>query len=342
MRQARFTLYFALGFFLVTLLSILVLMLQVAPGRSNVPFMGMAIDPGPSAPIVYLPNRIFDCTNQNQQFRCEATLKDQTLQITFDQGKDYIYNLKNCRATYAAKAIDCQQGIGGNMTNRGILAYYVLNSDLGLTVAQLQAIQQQYWVTNLIGTGSEGFAFFTSLGMAAIGAILAIGLNWLDDNWLTRSFTSLSSGFSLALFVYYWMGGVPFTTLAQYGIADTTWSSAIPIVTIAVGTLVSILTGLYVSRHTNHSAKGMVSLLFGAALAFLIWYVTPFIVFWIPDGFVLRPLFTLGIGISTVILFWKNNPRSIKFFSCGISALGAFVMLLFWIYSLAGNLGYPD
>lgn len=234
MRLARFALYFALGLFLVTLCSIVLLMVQVAPARSNAPFMGMVIDPSSraftertiasdsSTPIVYLPNRIFDCTSQNEQFRCEANLKDQPLQITFDQGKEYIYSLKNCRVTYAGRAIDCQQGIGGYMTNRGILAYYVLNSDLGLTFAQLQAIQQQYWVTNLIGTSSEGFAFFTAIGMAAIGAILAIGLNWLDDNWLTRSFTSFSSGFSLALFVYYWMGGLPFAMLAQYGIAETT------------------------------------------------------------------------------------------------------------------------
>lgn len=96
------------------------------------------------------------------------------------------------------------------------------------------------------------------------------------------------------------------------------------------------------SRRANLGAKGMVSLLFGAAIAFLTWFITPFIIFWIPGGFVLRSLFTLGLGITTVILLWKDNPRSIKFFSCGISALGAFVMLLFWINSLAGNLGYPD
>ncbi|MBD1851558.1 hypothetical protein [Leptolyngbya sp. FACHB-711] len=342
MRQSRFALYFSIGLFLVTLCTIVLLMVEVAPARSNAPFMGIMIDPGSSAPIVHLPNRLFNCTDENQQFRCQASLKEQPLQITFDQGKDYIYFLQNCRATYAGQATNCQAAQGGNMTQRGVLSYYSLTTNLGLTVPELKALQRQYWLTNLVGTSAEGFIWIGGWAIAAIGAALAIGLNWLEDNLLTRSFTSLSSGFGLALLTWFVLARIPYTTLAQYGINESTWRFVLPIITIAAGTLGSILTGFYVSRRTRPALKAVTSLLMGFATAFLSWFFFPIVLSVIPEGWWLRIPLTVMFGTATTILLLKDTGRSIKFFSCSVSALGAFVMLLTLITHLGLILGFAD
>lgn len=354
MRRAKFALYFALGLFLVTLCTIVLLMVQVAPVRSNAPFMGIVIDPGSRAftqtsidsgsgtPIVYLPNRLFRCTEQNQQFRCQATLQNQPIQITFDHGKDYVYDLENCRATYAGQVTNCQPGWGGYMTNRGVLSYYSLNSNLGLTVPQLQAIQQQYWLTNLIGTSAEGLLWISTWAIALIGALLAIGLNWLEDNRFTRIFTSLSSGFVLSMLVRSWLGGLPYDLLAQYGIDEAAWNLGLPAIQLAVGVLASILTGLYVSRRTGLAVRGATSLMMGFAAASFAWFLVSTFSLMIPGGAGLRLFLSSIVGIGTVILLWRNARRSIRVFSSGMSALGAFTMLMLFLLYLSLNLGFAD
>ncbi|NJL22666.1 MAG: hypothetical protein HC895_20555 [Leptolyngbyaceae cyanobacterium SM1_3_5] len=91
MRRTRlFLSRFAIALWAALTIAFLMLLTSNAPSVPKyTPFASLLIR---TDPIVHLPNHIFRCTRENQQFECETEIQNRLLKVNLNRDSQYEFN----------------------------------------------------------------------------------------------------------------------------------------------------------------------------------------------------------------------------------------------------------
>ncbi|MBD2091650.1 hypothetical protein H6F67_17545 [Microcoleus sp. FACHB-1515] len=358
MRRARlFFSRFAIALWAVVTIAFLMLLTSNAPRVPKyTPFASLAIR---ADSIVHLPNRIFTCTRENQQFECQAEIQNRLLKVNLSRDSQYQfddYQFSRCDAFFDGKSIECEN-VGSTYAPVISQLYEVKN--LGLSASELRSIQQQYWGINLLMQLGEIRIFWISTGLSIAAGLIAASFAWQCPNKLTKIFASLMCGLGAYQIGWSFLGRVPFDAVTPYGIVPETWSLMVQVLAIATGIAATIATIALLGQRSNRAIRVLLSLGISASIFGLCWQVF---------GWVIREIagfvgFSFGIDTSTIattilqtwlsaaaiapaivaaVLLWSRTPRSIKAFLAISSGFGAVAIATnFFLFLLLG-LGYAD
>jgi hypothetical protein len=338
--------------FLVTLWLILAsaffyLLVSESPSLPNTPFAGISIRTDQSA-IVQLPNRIFTCTETDQQFRCTTTLAKRPLELSWTKGQDYIYSLGNCQAIYANRSIDCQET--GMDYVRGLQSYYTLSGNLDLSAQQLQALRQQYWGINTLKQLGELRLLWMITGLSLVAGFSVALFTWFHPSPFTKILASLVCGYGIYRMVWHGLARVPYDQITPYGLTPDGWDQIVAIVPLMAATAVGLSLMVLLRGRCNRFTKMLVSFSSALGVFSLCWAGLEFsflslgalvttegnIPIWLPAAMAIVP------AGSTAVWLWRRTPESVKAFLCLSSGFGAFAIVnVFLLFSLLG-LGYVD
>lgn len=350
-RRMLFMAKFLLGFWIVITAGFLVLLLSNAPSVPvNAPFASVSINAGENA-LIYLPNPSFNCTETEQEFQCKIEIQNQLLDLAWDKGNDYLYDLTNCRAQYDGQSVDCQ---ATGQEYAPITAYTFEISGLALSPQELQAVRQEYRGINIL-MQSEFRLFWIVTGISLIGGIGSAFLTWFYPGPFSKAFASFATGLGMYFPTLLLLISIPSDVVTSYELIHEAWNWVTHIAPIALGIGTTIATALLVWRSLHHSTKILVSLISGMGMFSLYWSFL-----YIGFSLGLESFFSLGLEsfveaswwlpptIATILAVvaitwpWLRNNQPIKRFisvanGFGISGISAslFLYLLF-------ELGYID
>jgi hypothetical protein len=348
----RFLLKRAIALWLILSATFLTLLIAESPSLAHTPFASIEIQPS-NGPVVHLPNRIFDCTEGNNQWQCSAPLAKQPLDITWSHTPQYRYELGDCRATYAGTPIPCES-TGADYV-RGLQYRYTLQGDLGLGASQLAALRQKYWGTNLLmGLRELGLIGLSLLLSLAGGVLVAVGA-WRSPGRWAKGIASLACGIGMALLISNYFGRILLETLDGVGISYEQWGWLTGGLAIAAGIGTGISTAALLYFPFSPVMRLVVSLLAGVSL-FSLWaqsvgmgYLLELLLF--PISSSLRndvlwsrlPIF-IASGAAWLAAFWLYrqrplNTRRFLSFTCGVGVFSIELLIVLRCLLWVGYIG---
>ena len=351
-RAALFLARFLLGLWTVLVGAVLFLMLINDPSVANVPFARIAIEAEPIA-TVHLPNRIFTCTETEQQFQCQAEIQARSLDMSWEKGNEYQYQLINCRAWYGGQSVGCEGG-------GAILAMEIHDSyevtDLGLSPRQLQAVQQEYWGINTLVELGEVRLLLISTGLSLVASIIVASLTWLQPGPLSKAFASFACGFGMYHLVWSLLGSVPYDVVTPYGFTVDTWGWIMDGGAIAAGIVTTLIIALRLWGRFNRLTKILASISSGMAVFTLCWWAIALNISNLSDFFGLAEFsslqgsiriwlliaFSAMFALAAAILLWLHTRQSITKFLCLVNGSGAAALVTYFALSILLSLGYVD
>lgn len=274
-----------LGWWVALLCTFAFLLLFNAPTAPDTPFSSVAI--AADADTVYLPTRIFDCAETEQQFQCQADIQNRSLVLTWKKGGPSQDDItirpypKDCEATYDGKAVGCSsQGMSSVIGNPE--QYEV--TELGLSTRQFQAVQRRYWGVNTLERSGEPLLMRIGFGLALLGGVSVACFAWFQFAWsesgvLSNLFVSLACGFGMYLFLL----SLNFLSdlLPETYEAWQVWNRLTQGGAIAVSVVAMLLALLMLQRGNYRLPKAIASLVGGIGTTALFSYLTLFTLLWL-------------------------------------------------------------
>jgi hypothetical protein len=324
---------FVLSLWIVLVVSFLSLLLSNAPNvPDTAPFARVSLKTENNSTI-YLPNRIFTCTETEQQFQCQTTIQNR------------------CRALYNEQLVGCQEV---DQTYAPILSGVYEITDLGLSSQQLQAVEQEHWGINTLMQMGDLRLMWISTGLSLAGGISAAFLAWMKPGKCSKAFTSFACGFGMCCVVLGLLGRVQYDVVIPYGFTSDTWNWFVygGAIAAGVGTMMSIALLLWQRfKRLNRFAKILIGIsggmgIFSLCWLFLGWNFTYLFSF---SGLA-TPLqngeitmgFSAVLAMIAVILLWSRTNQSIKTFLCLGSGVGVVALATYLFMLILFELGYAD
>ena len=348
-RAVLFLSRFILGLWIVIVGAFLFLLLSNSPFVPDVPFDSVSINAEPIA-TVHLPNRIFTCTETEQQFQCQAEIQERSLDLSWEKGNEYQYDLENCRAWYDGQSVGCED-------RETILAMRLFNSyevtDLGWSPQQLQAVQQEYQVINALVELGEPLLLLIGTGLALVAGISVACLAWLKPGSLSKGFASFACGWGMYLLVWGFLGSVWYEVVTPYGFTFDTWDLFTNGGAIAAGIVTTLIIALRLWQRFNRFTKILASISSGIAvftlcelvIALNFSHLSDFfnlLGIWSQQGDLLIWAVSAVFAIAAAILLWLHTRQSIKKYLCLVSGFGATALVSYYSLYILLSLGYAD
>lgn len=343
----------AIGLWIALVIAFVSLLLFNAPSVPNTtPFAGVSIKAENNLAI-HLPNRIFNCTETEQQFQCQAPIQNRLLELSLTKEKDYKYSFSSCRALYNQKLAGCQE-IG--QTYAPILSEIYEVTNLGLSPQQLQEVEQKYWGINTLMKLGELRLMWIAAALSLAAGISAAFLAWFNPGKFAKAFASFACGFGVYHLVWGFLGRVPFDVVTPYGLTPDTWGWVVNGAAITAGTGTALATILLLSRSLNRFTRILISISSSVGIFQLCLSAISVIFTYLPSFLNLTEtalqnwsmLLWLSIAVSStvaigaVILLWLYTNQSIKKFLCFGSGVGAVALAHNLFLSVLLGLGYAD
>ena len=344
-RAVLFLSRFILGLWIVIVGAFLFLLLSNSPFLPDVPFDSISINAKPIA-TVHLPNRIFTCTETEQQFQCQAEIQARSLDLSWEKGNEYQYQLINCRAWYGGQSVGCE--VRGTILAMGLSDSYEV-TDLGLSPQQLQAVQQEYQVINTLVELGEPPLLLVGTGLSLVAGISVACLAWLRPGVLSKGFASFACGWGMYLLVWGFLGSVSYDVVTPYGFTDDTWDLFIDGGAIAAGIVTTLIIALLLWRRFNLFTKILASISSGIAvftlcesvIALNFSHLSNFFNLlgtWSQQGLLIWAVSAV-FAIAAAILLWLHT---IKKYLCLVSGFGATALVSYYSLYILLWLGYVD
>ena len=212
-----------------------------------------------SAGATVLPNRIFTCTETEQQARCQATVQDRSLVFTLTPKKssNAEFSLRDCQATYDGQAVRCRS-VGFDYAPA--LAESIEIEDLSLSLQQQQALRKKYWGVRTLQALSETRLLQISSGLSIASGAIAAYFAWFYSSRLTKGLASIACGFLTYYFVWRWLGSVPFDAVIPYRFTVDTWTWTVEAGAAALGVMAAVAVALLLRRRAGGATKTIVTL----------------------------------------------------------------------------------
>ncbi|WP_414621220.1 hypothetical protein [Calothrix sp. CCY 0018] len=350
-RSPLFLSRFILSLWIVLVSAFLFLLLSNAPGAVDTPFASISIKAESS--IIHLPNRIFACTEAKQQFQCQAKIQARSLDLIWEKGRDYKYNLSNCRASYNGQSVGCQEK-GINLAPKLSPIYEITN--LGLSSQQYQAIRQKYWGINALMKLGESQLVLIGARLSLAAGVSAAFFTWLHPGALSKGFASIACGFGIYHLVWGFLGGVRFDVVTPYGFTPDTWIQVVNGTAIFAAILTIITTALLLWQRVNRLSK-ILFIIISSVGVFNLCLLSVSINFGtLSDFFGLAETFSqqryalmwlvkaisVILAIAAAILLWLHTSQSIKKFLCLVSGFGTVAFAYHFSLFILLLLGYAD
>ncbi len=344
---------FWISLWTVITISFLSLLIFNAPNVPNTaPFVSISIAAG-NGSTLYLPNRIFDCAETDQQFQCQTKIQNRLLNLTLTKGSNYKYDLSNCRALYDKQPIGCQET---GQTYAPILAKMYEVTDLKLTPQELQAVQQKYWGINTLIQLGELRLMWISMGLSLAAGLGAAFLAWLHPGKFSKAVASLACGFGMYQFAWSLLGRVQYDVVTPYGITSDNWDWVVNGGAIGIGIGTIFVTAFLLWRSSNRFIRILISVITSIGIFSLCWLS----LIWIfnslsslfnsteilfPNEYLTTwflPAISFVFAIITAILLCLRTHESLKKFLCLVNGIGVVALATnFFVLVLLG-LGYAD
>ena len=346
---------FLVGLWIVLVGAFLSLLLSNAPNVPNTaPFASLSINSGDGS-IIYLPNRIFTCTETASQFQCQTEIQGRLLSLKLTKSSDYKYSSSDCRAFYDRQSVSCQE-IG--QTYAPILAAIYEITGLELNSQQLQAIKQDYWGVNALMKLGELRLMWISTGLSFAAGVIFAFFTWLHPSLFSKAFSSLACGFGMYQAVWGVLGRVQYDVITPYGLTPDTWGWVIYGAAIALGLATVLATALLLWQNVNRLTKGWLIIISSIGLFNLCWLslAHSWPLLYLPtllglasnyaqDGHLFMQIsaaISAVFAIAAAIFLWTYTNQSIKKFVCLGSSLGAIALMTHLFLALLLGLGYAD
>lgn len=272
MRQTRlFLSRFALSLCILLLGSFVFLLLfEARKGGVSMPIAGVAIK-AESAAAVPLPNRIFTCTETEQQSQCEADIQGRLLRLVLVPDQTPGSGLSDCQAQYDGQPISCQSK---GLDYAPMLSESFEVSNLGLISQQLQAVRQKYWgISTLLKLG-EPRLIRISTGLSIAAGAIAAYFAWFHPSWLSKGLASIAWGFVVCQLAWGFLGSVPFDAVTPYGFTIESWSWAVDSGAKAIGIAATLAIALLLrQRRITTPTKAIVTVSSGFGTFFMTGYI---------------------------------------------------------------------
>ena len=239
------------------------LVVEARGGGLDVPFAGISIQAEANA-TVYLPNRIFTCTETDPPSRCQADLQGHSLVVTLEPLPDS--SLSHCQAHYDGQPAVCE-GVGADYAP--IYSESFAITGLELSPKQLQSLRQQYWGTDLLLTLGEPNLLQISQWLSIVAGVIAGYCAWVYPSRLSKGLASVTWGFITYQWVWSRLASVPYATVTPYGVTSNAWDGVVDAGAIAVGGIVMLTVALLLRRRTNRATKVLVTLSSGLGAAWM-------------------------------------------------------------------------
>ncbi|GAB4386007.1 MAG: hypothetical protein Kow00121_51740 [Elainellaceae cyanobacterium] len=351
-RPVLFLSRFALSLWIVLVTAFLSLLLTNAPSVPTTPFASVSIA-SDSSSAVYLPNRIFTCTETDQQFQCQAEIQDRLLDLHFTKGIDYKYDFSSCRASYDGRSVGCQKT---GLTHAPILAGIYEITNLELSLQQLQAVQQQHWGINTIMELGELRLLWISTGLSLLAGISVAFFAWFHPGLLSKGFASIACGFGMYQLVWNSLARWQYDLVTPYGFTPDTWGVFVNGAAIAAGIGTILATALILWRGLNRLSKILISISSSAGFFQLCWQSFSWNFIYMPSFFGFNETFpeygsllmwlstaiSILLAIAAAILLWRHTYQSIRRFLCLGNGFGAIAFATQLLLALLLGLGYAD
>jgi hypothetical protein len=337
---------FLVGLWIVLVGAFVSLLLSNAPNVPHTaPFASLSINSGDGS-IVYLPNRIFTCTETAPQFQCQTEIQGRLLSLNLTKSSNYQYSFSDCRAFYDRQSVTCQE-IG--QTYAPIVAALYEITGLELNSQQLQAIKQDYWGINALMKLGELRLMWISAGLSFAAGIIFAFFTWLHPSFFSKAFSSLACGFGMYQAAWSVLGRVQYDLITPYGLTPDTWGWVINGAAIALGIGTIFATALLLWQNVNRLTKGLLIILSSIGLFSLCWFFFGLSgVYWpvlFPNGYMLMWISAAISAVFTIaaaIFLWPYTNQSIKKFVCLGSSVGAIALMINLFLALLLGLGYAD
>ncbi|NER82097.1 MAG: hypothetical protein F6K42_21560 [Leptolyngbya sp. SIO1D8] len=350
-RTILFLSRFFLSLWLVLIISFLALLLFNAPNvPANTPFASASIRTQNNA-IIYLPNRIFNCTETAQQFQCQADIQQDVLELSLTKGNNDSYDLQNCEAQYGGQPVSCQNT---GETFAPILSKTYEVTALDLSPQQLQAVQRKYQGINTLMQLGEVRLFQISVGLSLVAGIATAFFTWLHPRlFLSKVFASVAAGFGIHQLVLYGLGQVRYDAVNAYGLTPGAWDGVVVSTAIATGIITSLATALLLWQKLNRPTQILVRIMSSVGIFTLCWLSFNYSFIFGLDTFgSFLPLESIVTGlaaavsvvfaVAAAILLWSHTHQSLKKFMSLGSGFGAVALTSYLLIYLLLGLGYAD
>lgn len=341
MRPAVFFLStFVISPWTILVISFLSLLISNAPNVPHTaPFAGVSIRPDIES-IIHLPNRIFNCTQTDQEFNCQTKVQGRLLNLNLTKGSQYKYDLSNCRALYNNQSVGCLETGPGNAPYAPIISKIYEISNLKLNPQQLNAVRQEYWGLNTLMELGQTRLMWISIGLSLVASFNAGFLAWFYPGKLSKAFTSLICGFGIyRLFTL--------ETLSLVVNAGAIFAG--------VGTLIA--TAYLLWRRLPCFIAIPISITSSVGIFHLCFFSLLWIFGYLPSLFgfpeilvqtsylmyqVCAAAISSIFAIIAAILFYLHTNQSIKNFLCLGSSIGAVALAINLFLSVLLELGYIE
>lgn len=348
-RAVLFLSRFVLGIWIVLVIAFLSLLLSNAPSvPDTAPFASVSIKTKASS-IIYLPNRIFTCTETEQQFQCQTTIQNLLLDLSLTKTSNYKYSFSNCRAFYNEQSIGCRE-IG--QTYAPILSGSYEITDLGLSPPQLQEVKQKYWGINTLMQLGEIGLMRIGTGLSLAAGISAAFLAWFHPGKFSKAFASVACGFGMYHLVWGLLSHVRYNVVIPYRFTPQTWDWVVHGAAIVAGVGTILVSVFLLWRRFNRFIRILLSIIssmgFGIFCCLSILFTFTFFdltATFLQNEYMLRwfPIAISSIfAIVAAILLGLHTNQSIKKFLCLSSGIGAVALANYLFVFVLLDLGYVD
>lgn len=192
-KTTRLILAFVIGLWIVSVSSIAIFLTSVAPIRTQAAIETVTVAAQTKTPVRILGHKL-TCTADSTFAECHVPLQTHPLEmtVTYTSGTKE-RQIAGCAAVYAGRTIPCTATYGGYIGGVRFLASVIIQSDLGLSSAQLQALRRENWIAQW----DHATWLRVSTGLAvACGIFIAI-LGWQYPASPTKVLMGIIVGLSL-------------------------------------------------------------------------------------------------------------------------------------------------
>ncbi len=266
-KTIQFILNFALGFLLLSVCSLGFLLTSYAPMPINGSIARVGIEVGNAT--AYIPGYKFVCTTNKLLAQCEVNLQSKPLKIMLVYtDTDRKWEVERCQASYAGITENCTTNFHSIIVS-GWLPDVAIKSNLGLTLQQLQAAQNNHIVTRL----SEKQWGILSTGLAIAIGFVASAFSWLHFGKFVKAIAIILIGLIMSRISLGWLGRIPFTTGQDYGLNPDQLIQIVILMTIGSGIVTIIIAAYLIWPRNNQFVKGIVTFINGLGMFALSWFV---------------------------------------------------------------------
>lgn len=244
-------------------------------GGIDVPFAGISINADPQAAI-YLPNRIFTCTETDQQSQCQTDIQGRPLVIVLEKLPDPS-GLSHCQAQYDGNSLVC---LGGYVDYAPVLSESFEINGLELSPQQLETLQQKYWATNQLLTLGEPKLMRISQWLSISAGVLAAYFAWFHPNRFSKGLASVIGGLITGQLIWAVLATVQYDALTPYGLTLDDWARVVVIGAIAAGFLAMAILALLLRHRTNRVIQTFMTLINGVGGIWTTGYFLLFMLLW--------------------------------------------------------------